>query len=449
MEAVGNIPENHPDLEAAVLGAVMLSNESLLEVVDVLNGDVFYNPANRLIYDKAVIPLYNDGKAIDLMTITNKLKEAGLLKKVGGPYYISTLSNRVAGATSIYEHSLILKQSAIKREIGKLGAYMHSRSFDVTQDPLNLLIEISKRIDDVGLKVTTKPFTRIDKMVSDNLIRIEQVSKITTDLTGVPSGFRDLDRITHGFQKTDLIILGARPGMGKTTLALNFIKNAAVNHGKTVAFFSLEMSLSQVTDKLMSAETGIPAYNIQHGRVEEKDWEVMNNMNRLIGSNILVDDQAGISMFELKTKARRLKNDNPDLAFIVIDYLQLITMGNEKKNNREQEISYISSNLKGLAKDIDVPILALCQLSRAVESRPDKIPQLSDLRDSGSIEQDADMVMFLYRPEYYKIMFDEGGNSLAGKARLMIEKNRKGSLDTVDLVAALDISRFENEQKPF
>lgn len=448
METV-RAPENHPDIEAAVLGAVMISNESLLEVVDVLNGECFYSPANRLIYEKVVISLYSDNKAIDVMTIVKKLTELNLLEKIGGAYYVASLTNKVAGATNLLEHALILKQSAIKREIGKLGDYMYGKSFDPAQDPLDLLSEVSKRVDEVGLKVTTKPFTRIDKMISDNLIRIEEVSKISTDLTGVPSGFRDLDRITHGFQKTDLIILGARPGMGKTTLALNFLKNAAVMFGHTVAFFSLEMSLSQVTDKLMSAETGIPAYNIQHGRVTEQDWEVMSNMDKLIGSNILVDDQAGISMFELKTKARRLKNDNPDLAFIVIDYLQLITMGNEKKGNREQEISYISSNLKGLAKDIDVPIVALSQLSRAVDSRPDKIPQLSDLRDSGSIEQDADMVMFLYRPEYYKIMLDEAGESLAGKARLMIEKNRKGSLDTVDLHAALDVSRFENEQKPF
>ena len=237
--------------------------------------------------------------------------------------------------------------------------------------------------------------------------------------------------------------------MGKTTLALNLIKNPAVMYGETVAFFSLEMSLSQVTDKLMSAETGIPIYNIQHGRVNEKDWDVMNNMNKLINSNILVDDQAGISIFELKTKARKLKNDNPGLKLIIIDYLQLITMGKEKKNNREQEISFISSSLKGIAKDLDLAIIALSQLSRAVESRPDKIPQLSDLRDSGSIEQDADMVMFLYRPEYYKILKDEEGNDLTGKARLMIEKHRKGTLGTVDLHAALDISRFENEQQEF
>lgn len=441
-------PENHPELECAVLGAVMVSNESLLDVIDILDSECFYNPSNKIIYEKAIIPLFRDSHKIDILTITNKLNTQGLLEGVGGAHGISVISNRVAGGANIVEHAYILKQASIKRELGRLGDYMYSKSIDPKIDSLDLLSEVSGKIDSIGLKGSAKSFIRIDQMIIDNLKRIEEVSKIASDLTGVPSGFTELDRVTHGWQKTDLVILGARPGMGKTTLALNFVRNPALA-GHTVAFFSLEMSAPQVTDKLMSAESGIPVYNIQHGRVNEKDWDIMNNLSRLIGSNLLVDDEPGISIFQLKIKIRRLKYDNPDLSLVVIDYLQLITLGSEKKGNREQEISYISSNLKGMAKEFDIAIIALSQLSRAVDSRPDKIPQLSDLRDSGSIEQDADMVMFLYRPEYYKIYEDSAGESLIGKARLMIEKHRKGVLDTIDLVARLDVSRFENEETLF
>lgn len=441
-------PENHPELEASVLGSIILANKVMIEIVDVLTPECFFNSANRSIYEDVILPMYRDNDNIDLLTVVARLKKENLLEKVGGAHYIAGLSNTFVGAASIVEHAYLLKGASIKRQIGLLGAEMNTSSINPELDPLDLLSDLSKRIDDIGLTVTVQPFTEISSIVSDNIRHIEEVSKLTNDITGVPTGFSELDRITHGWQKSDLIILAARPSMGKTTLALNIAENAAVRYGHTVAFFSLEMSKEQLGMKMMSSQTGVPLNNIKYGRMSVADWDKVNDLTPLINSNILIDEQGAITPFEMKTKLRRLKHDKPELSLVIVDYLQLMSGGKGFKGNREQEISYISRSLKLIAKELNLPLIALSQLSRAVESRTDKKPQLSDLRDSGAIEQDADIVSFVYRPDYYGFTRDENEQSLEGKAQVIISKNRNGTLGDAVLNTDFEVSRFENEQKP-
>ncbi len=443
------IPENHPELEASILGAIILANKVMLEVVDILTPECFFNGANRHIYEDVILPMYKANENIDLLTVFARLKKENLLEKVGGPAYITGLSNTFVGASNIIEHAYLLKGASIKREIGLLGSEMHKSSFNTNLDPLDLLSDLTKRIDNIGLTVTVQPFTNIDEIVSDNIKQIEEASKLSGDITGIPTGFRELDRITHGWQKSDLIILAARPSMGKTTLALNMAESAAVKYGHTVAVFSLEMSKEQLGMKMISSQTGIPLNNIKYGKMSEGDWLSIDNLTPLINSKILIDEQGAITPFEMKTKLRKLKHDNPELAMVIIDYLQLMSAGKNFKGSREQEISFISRNLKLIAKELNLPVIALSQLSRAVESRPDKRPQLSDLRDSGAIEQDADIVSFVYRPEYYGIEEDANGESLIGKAQIIISKNRNGTLGDAILNTAFEVSRFENEDALF
>jgi len=442
-------PENHPELEASVLGSIILANKVLIEIVDILTPECFFNSANKHIYEDVILPMYKADENIDLLTVVARLKKENLLDKVGGAYYISSLSNTFVGATSIVEHAYLLKGASIKRQIGLLGAEMNTSSINPELDPLDLLSDLAKRIDNIGLTVTVQPFTRIDSIVSDNIKHIEEVSQLTDDITGIPTGFGELDRITHGWQKSDLIIIAARPSMGKTTLALNMAENAAVKYGHTVALFSLEMSKEQLGMKLMSSQTGVPLNNIKYGRMSEGDWDKVNNLTPLINSNILIDEQGAITPFEMKTKLRKLKHEHSELSLVIVDYLQLMSGGKGFKGNREQEISYISRSLKLMAKELNLPLIALSQLSRGVESRSDKKPQLSDLRDSGAIEQDADIVSFVYRPDYYGFKEDENQQSLEGKAMVMIAKNRNGTLGEAVLNTAFEISRFENEEQLF
>ncbi|RLI45755.1 replicative DNA helicase [Candidatus Bathyarchaeota archaeon] len=442
-------PENHPELEASVLGSIILASPVLLEIVDILTPECFFNSSNRIIYEDVILSMYNNNENIDLLTVVARLKKENLLEKVGGPIYITSLSNTFVGAANIVEHAYLLKGAAIKREIGLLGAEMNSSSVNPELDPLDLLSDMAKRIDNIGLSVTVQPFTQISTIIGANIRHIEEVSKLSDDITGVPTGFGDLDRITHGWQKSDLIILAARPSMGKTTLALNMAENAAVEYGYTVAMFSLEMSKEQLGMKLMSSQTGIPLNNIKYGRMSQSDWDKVNDLTPLINSNILIDEQGAITPFEMKTKLRKLKHDNPELAMVIVDYLQLMSAGKGFKGSREQEISYISRSLKLIAKELNLPVIALSQLSRAVESRGDKKPQLSDLRDSGAIEQDADIVSFVYRPEYYGFTKDADEQDLTGKAQVLIAKNRNGTLGDAVLNTAFEVSRFENEEKPF
>ena len=445
---VNNIPENYPELEAAVLGAIMISNESLLEVVDVLDADCFYSNANRIIYEKAIIPMFNENVKMNALTIHNRLDKSGLVDKVGGAFYVSKLTSEVFSSASIVEHAYILKAAAIKRQIGILGGIMYTKSQKKELDALDLLDEIASAVNDIGLKVTTQPFSRVAPIITENIERMEHMATLTSDITGVPSGFTEIDRLVHGYQPSDFIILAARPSMGKTTLGLNILENAAIKYKRVVALFSIEVSRNKIVDKLMSSQSGVPLNNIMYGNMSESDWRAIDELTPLIESNILIDDKGGISIFELVTKARKLKYDNPDLAMIIIDYLQLITMGSVKKGTREQEVSYISGQLKSLAKELSIPVMALSQLSRAVESRADKIPLLSDLRESGSLEQDADVIQFIHRPEYYGIVKDEAGNCLLGKAKLITAKHRNGELGESKLTCRFDLSRFENEEMP-
>lgn len=439
-------PPQDLELETVVLGSIISSGDALLDVIDILDEDCFYNPKFIVIF-QSIVTLYNKNEKIDILTLTNELLKSKNLEKVGGAYEVSILQDRIGSSVNLRAHSLILKELSIKRNLIKLGAELHAKAYKPEVDALELLEETTSNIDKIGLKVASQPFTKMDQIVRDNMKEIELVSLSDSDLTGVPSGFTDLDHITCGWQKSDLIIIAARPGMGKTTLALNIVEYAAIEMNQKVAFFSLEMSEIQLGKKSMASRSGIDLKKLKTGDMDSGDWDTLNkSLPPLMDANIYVDDQAAISVFKMKTKLRRLKHDNPDLGLVVIDYLQLMN-GKDKGSsgqNREQEISFISRNLKGMAKELNLPIIALSQLSRGVESRPDKIPQLSDLRESGAIEQDADMVMFIYRPEYYDILEDSEGNSLEGKALVMVKKNRNGELGDVKLQFDGAKSKFSN-----
>jgi len=443
----GKVPPQALDVEEVVLGALMLERDAMIQTADLLDVDCFYKESHRIVYESAIMPLFSESKNIDLLTISDKLRKAGLLERVGGPYELSILTNKVASSANIKQHVLILKQYAIKRNVIKLANNMLVKAYG-EMDVLDMLDTSAREFDQIGMQVASKPFKTMQEVVLGSMKEIEEVSKNEGELTGVASGFPDLDKITNGWQKSDLIILAARPGMGKTTLVLELMKNAAVKFGEEVAMFSLEMADIQLGKKSLASESGLDQDKLRNGNLSPKDWEQLNaSIAPLEKAKIHIDDQAGISVFELKAKLRRLKHDRPKLGLVVIDYLQLMNGQdpNLKSQNREQQISYISRSLKEIAKEMNLPIIALSQLSRTVESRGgDKKPILADLRESGAIEQDADMVLFVYRPEYYGFEEDGAGNTTKDKAQLLIAKHRNGSLGEVTLGFLGAKSKFVN-----
>ena len=431
------LPPHNVELEKAVLGAIMLEKDALLEVVDLLTPDTFYNYQHKKIYQYGILPLYRENKPIDILTVTQKLEEHNSLSKELSPYFITQLTNRVSSGTNIKEHVLILKQEAIKRSLIQFCSSTLQKSYRKDVDSLILLDHAARELDQIGVQITSSTFSKIDEIIKANIQEIQEAGNNDREITGIASGFYELDRMTAGWQKSDLIILAARPGMGKSTLALNMVEFAAIEFNKKIAFFSLEMSKQQLGKKSISSQSALDLSKLRIGKLDSKDWQTLHKgICELVEANIFRDDQAAISVFEMKTKLRRLKHEHPDLAMVVVDYLQLMN-GNDpdnKSQNREQQISYISRSLKGIAKELDLPVIALSQLSRSVESRGgDKKPMLSDLRESGAIEQDADIVTFLYRPEYYGLIEDAEGNDIRGQAQLIISKHRNGSLGEVKL----------------
>ena len=429
----GKVPPQAVDLEEAVLGAIMLEKDALTAVIDILKPPVFYKDAHQMIF-AAISRLFGKSEPVDILTVTNELKNSGELDIVGGPYYITQLTNRIASAANVEYHARIISQKYIQRELIRISSDIIKDAFEDTSDVFDLLDRAEQNLFAVSESNLRRNYDDMQSLVTDAIKEIEAAKDQDGHLRGIPSGFSDLDRLTNGWQKSDLVILAARPGMGKTAFVLSMARNCAVDFGKAVAVFSLEMSSVQLVTRLISSESQLSADKLKKGNLESYEWEQLHaKINKLTEAKLMIDDTPALSVFELRAKCRRLKAQH-DIELIIIDYLQLMSGSSDTKGNREQEISTISRSLKALAKELDVPIIALSQLSRAVETRGgSKKPILSDLRESGAIEQDADMVIFIYRPEYYKIDQDEDGNSTAGIAEICIAKHRNGALKDIPL----------------
>ncbi len=435
---VDKIQPQATDLEEAVLGALMLEKDALSAVIDVLKPDIFYDERHKRIFE-AIQQLFQKSKPVDILTVTSELRANGNLEMIGGAYYVTYLTNRVSSAANIEYHARIISQKYIQRELIRISTEIIKNAYEDTTDIFDLLDHAEKNLFDIAQNNLRRDTQKMDEIIKQSLASLEELRTKTDGLTGVPSGFTDLDRITGGWQKSDLIIIAARPAMGKTAFVLTAARNAAVDFQKPVVVFSLEMSSIQLVNRLISGETEIEQEKIRKGNLAEWEWQQLHSkIGKLSEAPLLIDDTPALNIFEFRAKCRRLKSQY-DIQMIIIDYLQLMhgkAEGMGGGGNREQEIGSISRALKSVAKELEVPVLALSQLSRAVESRPGqngKRPMLSDLRESGSIEQDADLVLFLYRPEYYGITEDENGRSNAGVGEVIIGKNRHGETGIVPL----------------
>ena len=435
----GKVQPQAIDLEEAVLGAIMLDKDALAIVLDILRPESFYTEAHQAIY-KVMKTLFSKSEPIDLLTVTEALRKEGELEKIGGAYKLVELTNRVASAANIeYQRQLIHASTTIIRD-----------AFEDTTDVFDLLDSAERQLFEITEVNLSKGVERMSALSTRLIKQLEELANQEGGLTGIPSGFTDLDTLTSGWQPSDLIIIAARPGMGKTSFVLSMARNASMDFGKGVALFSLEMSNIQLVQRLLSMESSISSHKLRTGKLTEADWKKLHKaVERMSEAPIYIDDTPGINIFELRAKCRRLKMQH-DIQLIVIDYLQLMTGGTDRsRGNREQEVSSISRSLKALAKELNVPVIALSQLSRAVEMRGGtKKPQLSDLRESGSIEQDADIVSFIYRPEYYQITEDEEGNSLKSVAEIIVAKHRNGATDSVKLRFTEEYARFSDLGDP-
>lgn len=431
----GKLPPQAVELEEAVLGALMIEKDALTAVVDILQPSSFYKEAHQRIYN-SILLLFGKSEPIDMLTVTTQLRSTGELEFVGGASYLVKLTNKVNSAANIEYHARIITQSAIKRDMIKIAGDILRDAYEDTTDVFNLLDKTEQTFFEISERNIRKNYADASTIMRATIEELEKKKNNKDGLTGVASGFTDLDRITSGWQNTELTIIAARPAMGKTAFVVSAMRNAAVEWNIPVAMFSLEMSATQLMLRLISAEAEIDSNKLRKGKLENHEWvQLHQKIKKLSNAPIYIDDTPALSILEMRAKCRRLKAQF-DIGLVIIDYLQLMTAdsGGGAKGNREQEIAAISRAMKNLAKEINVPVIALSQLSRAVETRGgDKRPQLSDLRESGSIEQDADMVMFLYRPEYYKITQDEQGNSTEGVGEVIIAKNRSGDVDTVKL----------------
>ncbi len=446
----GKVPPQAKELEEAVLGAIMLEKTAFDAVVEILKPECFYVEAHQRIYS-AMQSLSNKSQPIDILTVAEELRFKEELEMIGGAYYVTKLTNAVVSAANIETHSRIILQKFIQRELIRISGEIIGDAYEDSTDVFDLLDDAETKLFEITNNHLRKNFDTIDSVLVKTIQRIEDLRHKNEDVSGVPSGFPSLDRITYGWQATDLIILAARPSVGKTAFALNLARNAVMSATKKtpVAMFSLEMSAGQLVQRILSAQSEIWLEKIARGKLEEHEMKQLyaRGIQELAQAPLFIDDTPALNIFELRAKCRRLKNKH-DIGLIIIDYLQLMSgTGDNRNSNREQEISNISRNLKALAKELSVPIIALSQLSRAVETRSagkdgNKMPQLSDLRESGAIEQDADMVMFLYRPEYYDITQNEMGESNKGETHVRIAKHRNGSLETIKLKALLHIQKF-------
>ena len=442
----GKIPPQALDLEEVVLGAMMIDKKGVDEVVDLLSPESFYKEAHQHIF-AAILILFEKSDPIDLLTVSGQLKKEGKLEKVGGDFYLISLTQKVSSSAHIEFHARIILQKFIQRSLIKISSEIIEESYDESVDVFDLLDNAESKLYDITMGNVKKSTETAQDLVIQAKKKIEEIAN-KEGLSGVPSGFERVDKVTSGWQPSDLVIIAARPGMGKTALTLSMARNMAVNNNVPVAFFSLEMSSVQLITRLISSETGLSSEKLRTGRLEKHEWEQLNvKVKSLEQAPLFIDDTPALSIFDLRAKARRLASQHK-IKLLIVDYLQLMTVGgNNKTGNREQEISTISRNLKSLAKELDIPVIALSQLSRAVETRTgSKRPILSDLRESGAIEQDADIVSFIYRPQYYKIdeWDDDERSPTEGQAEFIIAKHRNGGLDNIRLKFNGSLGRFEN-----
>ena len=438
------VPPQNIEAEQAVLGAMLIDKEAIAKATELLSADDFYREAHRVIFS-AMLELYNKNEAVDMVTVTEILKRDNKLEDIGGIAYITSLANVVLTAANVKYHAEIVAEKSVLRQLVRVSTEIAAMGYEANDDVSTLLDTAESRILEISNRKKKADFTAINDILMDSVQSIESLLQNKGGLTGLPAGFADLDKLTSGLHPSDFIILAARPSMGKTALALNIVQNVALRAHKviggeprSVAFFSLEMSKEQLVNRMLCAEAGIDSQRLRVGEMHDEDWthlwDACDTMSR---AKIYIDDTAGITAMDMRSRARRLKAEH-GLDLIVVDYLQLM-QGSGKRNNsgdRQQEVSEISRSLKALARELDVPVLALSQLSRSVESRQVKRPMLSDLRESGSLEQDADIVAFLYREDYYN---PETENK---HTELIIAKHRNGPVDTVNLFFQKQFTKF-------
>ncbi|HQI70949.1 MAG TPA: replicative DNA helicase [Bacteroidales bacterium] len=444
----GKIPPQAVELEEVVLGAMMLEKDALANVIEILKAEVFYKEAHQQIFT-AISHLFNSSQPVDILTVTNELKTMAKLDVAGGPYYIAQLTSKVASSANIEYHSRILLQKFIQRELIRISGEISTEAFEDTTDVFELLDKAERNLFDISETNLRRKYSSIQDILKEAIGEIEKAKEAgkNSDFAtiGVPTGYTGLDRLTAGWQKSDLIILAGRPSMGKTAFVLSMARNAAIDYKMPVAIFSLEMSAIQLVLRLISMETELQSDSLRRGKLADYEWQQLNSrIKSLEEAQIFIDDTPALPIFELRAKARRLVAQH-NIQLIIIDYLQLMSGTAETKGMREQEISGISRALKGLAKELSIPVIALSQLSREVEKRPgSKKPILSDLRESGAIEQDADLVLFIYRPEYYKTDEFEDNTPTAGLAEIIIAKHRNGQVGEVKLRFQKSIGRFSD-----
>ena len=445
---LGHLQPQALEIEKAVLGALMIDKDAYAIVCEILRPESFYEPRNQMVYT-AIRDLSMDEKPVDMLTVADQLAKSGKLEQVGGPGYIAELSSGVATSANIEYHANIIAQKSLARQLISFASSIQTKAFDETIDVEDLMQEAEGSLFELSQHNMKKDYTAIDPVIAQAVKGIQDAAKNTDGLTGVSTGYFKLDDITSGWQASDLVIIAGRPAMGKTSFALSMAKNIAADLRIPMAFFSLEMSNVQLVNRLISNACEIQGSKILNGQLQRDEWERLDkNINNLLGAPLYVDDTPGLSVFELRTKARRLVREH-GIKLIMIDYLQLMNANGMRFSSRQEEVSTISRSLKGLAKELNIPILALSQLNRGVESREGlegKRPQLSDLRESGAIEQDADMVLFVHRPEYYHIYQDDNGRDLHGMAQIIIAKHRKGATGDVLLTFRGEFTRFENPE---
>lgn len=431
------------ELEEVVLGAMMVEKSAVNAVIDVLQPESFYVEAYGEVF-RAIQTLFNNSEPIDLLTVTEQLRKEGKLDMLGGSHRVASLTSRVASSANVEFHARIIAQKYIQRELIRVSNAIIEKAYDETSDVFDLLDEAESKLFEVAEGNIRKSYESMSTVMRHALDDIEAARNNEDGVSGVPSGFHDLDKITGGWQRSDMIVLAARPGMGKTAFVLSMARNMAVDHDIPVAVFSLEMSAVQLVQRLISSETEINSDKFRKGNLEEHEYQQLHSRcGKLSKAPLFIDDTPGLNIFELRAKCRRLKAQH-GIDMVIIDYLQLMSAGSDK-GNREQEISSISRSIKGIAKELDVPIIALSQLSRNVETRGgDKRPLLSDLRESGAIEQDADIVAFIYRAEYYGITEHPDGIDTAGLGELILAKHRHGALDTIKMKFVKNLAKFAN-----
>lgn len=445
MDAMGRVPPRDLDLEQAVLGGLMLEKDAYTAVCDILKPESFYDPGHQKIYE-AIQTLGARQAAIDMLTVMEQLKLNDTLAEVGGPAVLAELTSRVTSAANIEYHARIVAQKYMARELISFASEIESKAFDESNDVDDLMQEAEGKLFEISQRNLKKDVTQIDPVITDAIKQMQVAQNRASGLSGLETGYTDLDKLTSGWQNSDLIIIAARPAMGKTAFVLSMAKNMAVNYSTPLAIFSLEMSNLQLVNRLISNVAEISGSKIKSGNLTDIEWQqLFARIKFLTGAPLYIDDTPSLSIFELRTKARRLVREH-GVKIIIIDYLQLMNASGMRFGSREQEVSMISRSLKQLAKELNIPIIALSQLNRSVESRADgKRPQLSDLRESGAIEQDADIVCFIHRPEYYtKSGVDAEGKDIRGLAEFIIAKHRSGAVDDVDMRFRAEFARFEN-----